>query len=168
MDASGWVPLPALIQRLRQPAVTEATIRQIVATDAKGRFELDDDHSPLRIRAVQGHSITLEQPLLEPLHDAQSAPLAVHVTSEAGWAAIQASGELRAMSRTHIHFATQPRHLRRNAWATVLLRLDVTAAMAAGQEFFTAANGVLLCPGPLPVQFVQRVERRALSEGWQV
>lgn len=146
------------------------------------------------------------------------------MTSEEGWAAIQASGELRAMSRTHVHFATEPRHLRRNAWASVLLRLDVPAAMEvraagqgtrwlpkrcaqpvspralepaqrkpgsctppclpvspahcaapwlsaclqAGHQFFTAANGVLLCPGPLPVRFVQRVERGTLPEGWHV
>jgi hypothetical protein len=33
------------------------------------------------------------------------------------------------MSRTHIHFATAPSHLRRNSWATVLLRLDVREAL---------------------------------------
>lgn len=167
MDSSGWVPLPALVQHLRRPAATEAVIRQIVAADAKGRFELDDSSSPPRIRAVQGHSILLAQPLLEPVHSA-GARLAVHITSEEGWAAIQASGELRAMSRTHVHFATEPRHLRRNAWASVLLRLDVPAAIEAGHQFFTAANGVLLCPGPLPVRFVQRVERGTLPEGWHV
>ncbi|KAL4448973.1 hypothetical protein ABPG77_007690 [Micractinium sp. CCAP 211/92] len=168
MDGSGWVPLPALIQHLRQPAATEAVIRRIVAADAKGRFELDDSCSPPRIRAVQGHSIRLEQPLLGRVQGAGATPLAVHITSEEGWAAIQASGELRAMSRTHVHFATEPRHLRRNAWASVLLRLDLPAAMAAGYEFYCAANGVLLCPGPLPVQFVQRVERGTLPDGWQV
>lgn len=35
MDDSGWVPLPALMHRLRQPAATEAVIRQIVAADVK-------------------------------------------------------------------------------------------------------------------------------------
>lgn len=39
------------------------------------------------------------------------------------WQAIQDSGELRRMSRTHIHFATQPNHLRANSWATVLLQV---------------------------------------------
>lgn len=100
---------------------------------------LDDSSSPPRIRAVQGHSIPLEQPLLEPVLDAGAVPLAVHITSEEGWAAIQASGELRAMSRTHVHFATEPRHLRRNAWASVLLRLDLAAAMAVRRQGRPAA-----------------------------
>lgn len=39
------------------------------------------------------------------------------------WQAIQDSGELHKMSRTHIHFATQPHLLRANKWANVLLRL---------------------------------------------
>jgi hypothetical protein len=38
------------------------------------------------------------------------------------WERIQASGELRCMSRTHIHLASQPKHLRGNGWAYVLLQ----------------------------------------------
>jgi RNA:NAD 2'-phosphotransferase (TPT1/KptA family) len=53
------------------------------------------------------------------------------------WRAIQESGELRRMSRTHIHFATEPHHQRTNNWATVLLLLDLRAAIQAGLEFVT-------------------------------
>jgi 2'-phosphotransferase len=52
------------------------------------------------------------------------------------WKAIQESGELRRMSRTHIHFATRPDHQRKNNWARVLLLLDLRAAMDAGIEFY--------------------------------
>lgn len=41
------------------------------------------------------------------------------------WEAIQSSGELRRMSRMHIHFATQPHHMRNNSWASVLLKLKL-------------------------------------------
>jgi hypothetical protein len=41
------------------------------------------------------------------------------------WEAIQASGHLLRMSRSHIHFATQPQLLRINSWASVLLRLKL-------------------------------------------
>lgn len=37
------------------------------------------------------------------------------------------------MSRTHVHFGTEPGHLRRNSWATVLLRLDLRQAMQVGR-----------------------------------
>jgi hypothetical protein len=145
---------------------------------------------PPRIRATQGHSVVLPDPVLRPVADAARVPAAVHVTSEEGcarggalrgagragaagarwqrrarplparplpafpplppsspapgppphprsWAAIQASGELRRMGRTHIHFATAAHHQRANRWATVLLLLDLPAAMAEGLEFFT-------------------------------
>lgn len=78
----------------------------------------------------------------------------------------QESGELRRMSRTHIHFATEGRHLRRNRWAQVLLRLDVAATLAGGHELALAANGVLLAEGPVPVAFVRRIERAELPQGW--
>jgi hypothetical protein len=50
------------------------------------------------------------------------------------WEAIQASGHLLRMKRTHVHFATAPHHLRRNTWADVLLRLDLKAGVGAGYE----------------------------------
>lgn len=70
---------------------------------------------------------------------------------------MQADGLLRRMSRTHIHFATAAAHLRRNSWVTVALQLDLPAALAVGQLFFRAANGVLLTEGPLPVQYVHEI-----------
>lgn len=180
MDATGFVPLPVLLRRLQTPGTTEEAVRAIVASDAKGRYQLDEARSPPHIRAVQGHSIQLEAPELAPVTSAAAVPLAVHVTSEEGWAAIQVrawvrgegrghvscrhllcrfahvdfdacvppcavrdqcmqaamcsnalqeSGELRRMSRTHIHFSTAARHMRRNSWANVLLQLDLERAL---------------------------------------
>jgi RNA:NAD 2'-phosphotransferase (TPT1/KptA family) len=176
----------------------------------QGRYELDDSSSPPRIRAVQGHSITLGDPKLTPLASHEQVPVALHITSEASWLAIQHSGELRRMGRTHVHLATEPGHLRRNTWATVLLRVNLRQAMEVnrflnpasqcvlwwccwhvrcvsrleiaaclrqavlpaacvqdGHAFFTAANGVLLTEGPLPLQYVHRVERSELPDSWQ-
>ena len=38
------------------------------------------------------------------------------------WRSIRECGELRRMGRTHIHFASDPKHLRGNDWACVLLQ----------------------------------------------
>jgi hypothetical protein len=38
--------------------------------------------------------------------------------------------------------------------------------MDAGQSFFMATNGVLLCEGPLSVEFVEEVRREELGPGW--
>ncbi len=56
------------------------------------------------------------------LHEQCSADLALLPSP-------QESGELRRMSRTHIHFATAGLHMRRNAWADVLLLLDLNRAL---------------------------------------
>lgn len=64
------------------------------------RFVLDERHQPLRIRAAQGHSITLADPQLSPVTDTAAVPAAVHATSQGAWQAIQSSGELRRMSRS--------------------------------------------------------------------
>ena len=51
------------------------------------------------------------------------------------WQAIQASGELRAMSRTHIHFASKPDHMRKNKWADTLLRLKLQVSCGDPMSF---------------------------------
>jgi hypothetical protein len=54
------------------------------------------------------------------------------------WQGIQSSGELRRMSRTHIHFATLPHHMRGNNWAQILLRLDLQVCQSSPTHFLTA------------------------------
>lgn len=80
---------------------------------------------------------------------------------------MQAGGALLRMSRDHVHFATRPELLRSNSWATVVLRLDVAAALAAGLPMALSANGVLLSPGPVPVALVHRTRREDLPEEWR-
>jgi 2'-phosphotransferase len=48
------------------------------------RFVLDESTDPPRIRAAQGHSVQLEDPVLEAVTSADSVPWAVHVTSQDG------------------------------------------------------------------------------------
>lgn len=47
------------------------------------------------------------------------------------WTAIQSSGQLLRMKRTHIHFATSPHHMRKNNWACVYLRLKAKVRVRA-------------------------------------
>jgi RNA:NAD 2'-phosphotransferase (TPT1/KptA family) len=78
---------------------SQPQVRQVVDSNDKKRFVLDDSAQPPRVRAAQGHSVQLEAPVLEPVGDAAAAtPLgaAVHVTSAEGWAAIQVRGGLGA------------------------------------------------------------------------
>ncbi|CAG9466167.1 unnamed protein product [Pedinophyceae sp. YPF-701] len=149
-----------------KPSLDE--IHEVIEKNEKKRFVLDAAADPARIRAAQGHTIHLEAPVLSKLPPEELDGLvAVHGTSRKSWALIQESGSLQRMERQHVHISLRPGHLRTGHLCEVLLRVDVRGAMDAGHEFFVSTNGVLLTPGPLPLAFVQRVERSDLPDAWQ-
>jgi len=98
----------------------------------------------------------LDAPLVTAVTSAAQAPVAVHVTSEDAWRAIQSDGCLKAGQRTHIHFATSRAQARANTWATVFLRLCVADALRDDVPLWLSSNGVLLTKGPLPVKYVEQ------------
>ena len=182
VDSEGWMNLPVLLTHLKGRPTAEL-VRMAVHSNDKQRFVIDESSDPPRIRATQGHSVALDNPILAPVTSPQhlaellsldpALPLniiIIHVTGEEGWAAIQEAGELRRMSRTHIHFATRPNMMRRNKWASVWLMLDLQGAMEAGHSFHLATNQVLLTEGPLPLIFVDRLDLErieSLPEEWR-
>ena len=67
--------------------VVEARCPFLIACCAQGRYQLDDtsgadQEDGLRVRAVQGHSIELPNPLHDPIEAPHEVPCAVHATSE--------------------------------------------------------------------------------------
>lgn len=76
--------------------------------------------------------------------------------------AIQKTGEIRRMARTHIHFASESHHMRTNAWANVLLKLNLEKALKEGYKFFRSSNGVVLTEGPIPVKLLIPVTKDEL------
>lgn len=121
----------------------------------------------------------------------------VHGTNEAAWQNILKSGGLRRMTRNHIHFASGlPKGFKslddnsttgsettgkeeanqdaapvisgmRNS-STVLIYIDIEAAMNAGIQFFVSDNGVILSEGNengvLLYEFFKRVEGRKVGK----
>lgn len=150
-------------------------------------FESDDPADYL-IRANQGHSIKLDnEGLLVPITtEAGNVPdVVVHGTDERSWDLILKSGGLRRMGRNHIHFASGLpagfKSLQSGSASTeekeaapvisgmrksssVLVYVDINAALAAGIKFFLSENGVILTEGNeqgcLPYEFFKRVESR--------
>ena len=66
------------------------------------------------------------------------------------------------MARTHIHFASEARHMRTNTWAVVLLKLDLAKALGQGFSFWQSTNGVVLAEGPIPVKLLSPVLKEDL------
>ncbi|KAF2183151.1 hypothetical protein K469DRAFT_711102 [Zopfia rhizophila CBS 207.26] len=165
------------------PSASEA-----LASISEADFE---DPADFLIRANQGHSIKLDtEGLLTPITEDSVPDMVVHGTDEKAWRLILKSGGLRRMARNHIHFASGlPKGFKpmeqteagdvvkdappvisgmRNS-STVLVYLDIQAAMASGIKFYRSENGVILTEGDdkgfVPYQFFKRVENRKKGGG---
>ncbi|KAL2014650.1 hypothetical protein VTN00DRAFT_2175 [Thermoascus crustaceus] len=173
-----------------QAAQENATQRALSVATSKE----DTDPSHFLIRATQGHSIKSVDPasFLERLtlsDEPQAQPsvpattpstslpdTVVHGTYHAAWPLILASGGLKCMGRTHVHFATGPSLesvLAQNKGrgdtegdgkgiegldngtvisgmrrdAQVLIYINIKKALAAGCPFWRSENGVILSEG---------------------
>lgn len=151
-----------------------------------------DDPSDYLIRANQGHSIKVDtEGLLTPItREAGNVPnTVVHGTDERAWSLILKGGGLRRMTRNHIHFASglpagfkplesssgdgasdaAPVISGMRMSSTVLIYIDIAAALDAGIPFFVSENGVILTEGNekgvLPYEFFSRVESRKKDGG---
>lgn len=131
LDAAGWVDLELLCERTeeRYGWFDPDMIPAIVATDPKGRFELDGD----TIRATYGHSVDVsldsaDSPVPDKLY---------HGTAPENVDAILAEG-LRPMGRQLVHLSDSIGEARtvgqRHAATPVILRVDATGLLAEGWD----------------------------------
>ena len=133
MDASGYVPVRDVLALPRFAGITEADVRQLVASCPKRRFELRGpisalagasgttprpstaapaSSSSLSIRATQGHTMSsantkLEDDLMLTRLDERAAAFvaeAAHGTTTRAWANIKTEG-VKRMRRRHVHMA---------------------------------------------------------------
>jgi RNA:NAD 2'-phosphotransferase (TPT1/KptA family) len=160
-NPAGFVPIDALLSMgdFTSANITKEEIIRAVEISDKQRFALDSTHR--LIRANQGHSIESgkmidQNQLLTKL----TVPLdyCVHGTTRKAINEIKTSG-LNKMSRTHIHFASKPDAIsgfRSNS--TVLIYVNMEAAMADGIEFFISSNQVILSPGPIDPKYFKQIE----------
>lgn len=142
LDANGWVSVSDL---LAGAAVTNVHISmedlvEIVETNEKRRFALSEDQT--RIRASQGHSITVD---LE-LFPAEPPEILFHGTGAQNRAAIVREG-LRKMKRQHVHLSPDPETARRVGMrhgTPIVFQIDAARMADGGVPFYRSANGVWL------------------------
>ena len=151
LDANGWASIDELLTKAHAhgQSFTEAQLREVVASNDKQRFALDE--AQRRIRANQGHSVAI---------DAGLAPMAppewlYHGTATRFLDSIRADG-LKPMQRQHVHLsadlATAVNVGQRHGKPCVL-RVRAQALAAKGQPFFRSENGVWLT-GAVAVEFI--------------
>ena len=138
----GWVDVDALLTGCAKRGfpLSRAELVEVVARNDKQRFSFDP--SGTRIRANQGHSVTVDLQL-EP---ANPPAVLYHGTGQGAIGAILKQG-LRKMRRHHVHLsadaATATRVGARHG-RPVVFAVDVPAMVAAGFTFYRSANGVWL------------------------
>jgi 2'-phosphotransferase len=171
MDGCGFVDSDVLANAMSGTHPSPQEVIDAATADPKERFQLDGVshklHNLPRVRAAQGHSVQLKNPLLDPITGPEEVPIALHATTREAWENIQRCGEVRRMNRTHVHFASEPRHLRQDERAQVLLKVDLGGAIEHGVEFCKASNGVVLTEGPVPARFLQPVNWGDLPREWR-
>ncbi len=142
LDDAGWTDVDALLAACatRGVRLTHDELRALVVGSDKQRFALSVDGR--RIRANQGHSVTVEL----GLPDAVPPARLYHGTYPGAVASIRAQGLLKGQ-RHAVHLAADTMTaskvgMRRGAPVILIVRADEMAA--AGHRFQVSTNGVWL------------------------
>jgi putative RNA 2'-phosphotransferase len=155
LDPAGWVAVDDLLAALR---IDRTDFDTVVARDDKRRFAVADD----RVRANQGHSVTVE------LGYAPAEPPAVlyHGTGATALASIRATG-LHRGKRHHVHLspdeATAQRVGSRRRGPMAILTVDAGAMARDGHVFFRSDNEVWLVDA-VPPQYLGEPSGSGSSE----
>ena len=176
-------------QRFKLIPISEAPSSDSAESSASSTPPTGDSKDPSQwlIRANQGHSIKVDEDgLLESITiDSELPSTVVHGTTTKAWPLILSSGGLKKMTRNHVHFAPGlPAGFKSLAEAaatgdevkkepvisgmrnssSVLIYIDIKAALEGGIKFWRSANGVILSEGNekglVPVEYFRRVEER--------
>ncbi|MFR9790295.1 RNA 2'-phosphotransferase [Streptomyces sp. MB22_4] len=139
-DPAGWVDIDTLVTAARTHGFpfTREELDTVVAADGKQRFTIDGT----RIRAAQGHSITVDL----GLPPATPPPYLFHGTTPRALAPIRATG-LKPMRRHAVHLSPDRDTATRvgaRRGRPVVLGVDAAAMHRDGHVFHVSANGVWL------------------------
>ena len=142
LDPAGWVDVTTLLAALKEHGrrLSRDQLDRVVAQNDKKRYEYDE--SGTRIRASQGHSVTVDLGY-EP---AEPPPALYHGTATRTLEAIFKEG-LKPGKRHHVHLSADEQTATkvggRHGKPAVLV-VDAERMRAAGLVFFRSTNGVWL------------------------
>lgn len=136
-DNQGWLPLETLILDY---GYTEQCLKQIVANDAKHRYEFSDDG--LKVRALYGHSnhVRISWEVAIP------PKILYHGTSKKNLNAILQDG-LKSMSRQYVHLSEtieEATEVGRRHGEPIVLAIDTQKVIDDGGCFYRVPNGIWL------------------------
>jgi putative RNA 2'-phosphotransferase len=142
LDPAGWVGVEALLAACGREGIplTREKLAALVAASDKQRFAFDETRT--RLRANQGHSVSVELG-----YEAKAPPeILYHGTVEKFLASIREHG-LRKGERHHVHLSADRETATRvgaRRGRPVILTVRSGDLHRAGHAFFLSANGVWL------------------------
>lgn len=153
LDPQGWVPLDELIAKADAAGTrfSRDDLLHVVETREKRRFTLSADGQ--RIRAAQGHSVSVELGLVPQ----QPPAVLYHGTATRYLDAILADG-LKPQARQQVHLSLDEETARRvgqRHGKPVILTADAARMHAEGFKFNVADNGVWLTDR-VPAEYLAR------------
>lgn len=139
LDSHGWAKVSELIEGVKKTRPIDIDIlKEIVATDRKGRYSFSDDGE--FIRANQGHSLDVDA----DLEEREPPELLYHGTSQDTVPIINAEG-LKPMTRLYVHlskdYSTAIQTGKRKGKPFVF-RVKAGEMFRDGHKFFISSNGV--------------------------
>ncbi|WP_223494102.1 RNA 2'-phosphotransferase [Stenotrophomonas indicatrix] len=151
LDGQGWANVDELLQKLHAhgQVLDRGGLQDIVAACSKQRFALSDDGQ--RIRANQGHSITVDLGLVP----VEPPPWLYHGTVPRFVGSIREQG-LHAGERHHVHLSLDretAHQVGARRGAPVILSVHAGRMHADGHVFHRSANGVWLTDH-VPPQYI--------------
>eukprot|EP01120_Amphizonella_sp_Union-15-10_P012368 TRINITY_DN547_c0_g1_i1.p1 TRINITY_DN547_c0_g1~~TRINITY_DN547_c0_g1_i1.p1 ORF type:complete len:249 (-),score=45.33 TRINITY_DN547_c0_g1_i1:111-755(-) len=134
-------------------AFTHQDVKDVVAKDAKQRYNLQEFDGELYIRANQGHSlkeVEVELKKISSLDDIPSS-VVIHGTYIKFWDSIKRTG-LKTMGRKHVHFSIGEIGDRvvisgMRTTCDMLVYLDVEKCLLESVPLWLSANNVVLSEG---------------------
>lgn len=155
LEPGGWVSIDELLQAAAAKGfpISYDEFLECVETNDKQRFSIDDSGD--RVRANQGHSVTVDLQL-----ESRVPPdLLYHGTVERFLSSIESQGLLKGR-RHHVHLsidvATATKVGARRG-KPIILSIDAAGMNRAGHAFFVSTNGVWLTDS-VPPQFLRRAD----------
>jgi len=157
LDTQGWADIEQLLaacQRAKHP-VDAAILKQIVATDEKGRYAFSVDG--LKVRCLQGHS----SPMVDlDFEEKDPPPTLFHGTVLTVAESILSQG-LWPQKRHYVHLSrdleTATNVGGRRKGELVVFQVDTRALSATGRKFYQSENEVWLTDH-VPAAYLRRLD----------
>ncbi|MGL5872018.1 MAG: RNA 2'-phosphotransferase [Xenococcaceae cyanobacterium] len=154
LAAGGWVSVEKLLYASSENgfSISRKELEEVVKSNDKQRFSLDVTGN--RIRANQGHSISVDL----QLQSMQPPQVLYHGTSDRAVSSILETG-LQKMSRHHVHLSTDIETAKKvgsRRGRSVVFIVDAAAMFEDGYQFFCSENQVWLVDR-VPPQYIKHI-----------